>query len=217
MNSLAKPIPTLLCIILAACSGKETHYSNENNPHDISEAAIELTAAIKTNKGTITLKLHEQQTPLTVANFINLAQRGFYDGLTFHRVIDDFMIHGGDPTASGTGTPGYLFKDEFVDDLQHDKPGILSMANAGPNTNGSQFFITHAPTPYLNGRHTIFGEVTNGMDTVLRIETNDTMESITISGDTQKLLESHKIQLTEWNAILNELFPNLKPTEEPTS
>ena len=116
-------------------------------------------ATIKTNKGEISLKLFADLTPITVANFVNLAKRGFYNGLKFHRVIKEFMIQGGCPHGTGTGGPGYQFQDEFVPELKHDKPGILSMANSGPGTNGSQFFITHVPTPWLDGKHTVFGEV----------------------------------------------------------
>ena len=118
-------------------------------------------AHIKTNKGTIKLNLFYDQVPLTVSNFVNLAKRGYYNNLKFHRVIDDFMIQTGCPLGTGTGGPGYDFEDEFHDSLKHDKPGILSMANAGPGTNGSQFFITHVETPWLDNNHTIFGQVIN--------------------------------------------------------
>jgi len=118
-----------------------------------------LKAVIETDKGVINVLLHDDLTPLTVANFVNLAQRGFYDGLSFHRVIPDFMIQGGCPEGSGRGGPGYSFDDECTPKLRHDGPGVLSMANAGPGTNGSQFFITVGPTPHLNRKHTIFGEV----------------------------------------------------------
>src|SRR4030042_2663867 len=121
-------------------------------------------ATIKTSKGDISLKLFDDQAPITVANFVNLAKRGFYNGLKFHRVINDFMIQGGCPLGTGTGGPGYKFQDEFVRELKHDKPGILSMANSGPKTNGSQFFITHVPTPWLDGKHTVFGEVIDPED-----------------------------------------------------
>ncbi len=118
-----------------------------------------LTAVIETSKGTINVELFSDQTPLTCANFANLAKREYYNGLKFHRVISNFMIQGGCPWGNGMGGPGYEFKDECKKDLQHDKPGMLSMANAGPGTNGSQFFITHGPTPHLNGMHTVFGTV----------------------------------------------------------
>ena len=135
----------------------------------------ELTAVFDTGKGKIRVKLFADKVPYTVANFVNLASRGFYDGLNFHRVIPDFMIQGGCPNGNGMGGPGYDFADEFDPELIHDRPGILSMANAGPNTNGSQFFITVVPTPWLNPQpgpngqlrgHTIFGEVTEGYSVV---------------------------------------------------
>ena len=125
---------------------------------------------MKTNKGTIRLNLHADKAPVTVASFVNLAQRGYYDGLSFHRVINDFMVQGGCPQGTGTGGPGYQFEDECTPDLKHDKPGILSMANRGPNTDGSQFFLTFLATPWLDGRHTVFGEVVDGMDVVKALE-----------------------------------------------
>lgn len=126
-------------------------------------------AIIKTNYGDIKLELFAQRAPLTVANFIKLAEKDFYDGVIFHRIIPDFMIQTGDPTGTGRGGPGYTFKDEFHPELKHAKPGILSMANSGPNTNGSQFFITLKPTPGLDGRHSVFGQVIEGMDVVEKI------------------------------------------------
>ena len=142
-------------------------------------------ATIKTNRGNINLDLFPDKAKLTVSNFANLSRRKFYNNLTFHRVIDDFMIQGGCPIGTGTGDPGYKFKDEFSPDLKHDKPGILSMANSGPNTNGSQFFITHLETPWLDKKHTVFGEVSNAesQDVVNSIRQNDLIESIEISGD----------------------------------
>lgn len=130
-------------------------------------------AILHTDIGDITLELFADLAPKTVNNFIFLAKAGFYDGTMFHRVIDNFMVQGGDPTGTGTGGPGYRFEDEFHPDLKHDEPGILSMANAGPNTNGSQFFITHAPTPWLDGKHTVFGQVIQGMDVVMAIPARD--------------------------------------------
>lgn len=138
-------------------------------------------ATIETNKGTIELELHDAQAPKTVANFEKLAGEGFYDGLSFHRVIPDFMIQTGCPLGTGTGGPGYQFEDEFDPELKHDGPGILSMANAGPNTNGSQFFITHVATPWLDGKHSVFGRVTSGQDVVDSIEQGDKMEKVTVS------------------------------------
>ena len=141
----------------------------------------DVSAVIRTNKGDINLRLFADKTPVTVANFVNLANRGFYDGLSFHRVIPDFMIQGGCPSGTGTGGPGYRFEDECQPDLRHDAPGKLSMANAGPGTNGSQFFITHSPQPHLDGKHTVFGKVTSGMDVVNAIRQGDQMVQVTIT------------------------------------
>ena len=130
-------------------------------------------ATFDTEKGAITVRLHADKAPKTVNNFVFLARAGFYDGTIFHRVIANFMAQGGDPTGTGMGGPGYRFEDEFHPTLRHDKPGILSMANAGPGTNGSQFFITHVPTPWLDQKHSVFGEVTQGMDVLLSIPPRD--------------------------------------------
>ncbi len=134
-------------------------------------------AKINTDKGEISIHLYSDQTPITCENFINLAKAGYYNGTTFHRVIPGFMVQGGDPTGTGSGGPGYQFADEFVSSLKHDSEGILSMANAGPGTNGSQFFITHAPTPHLDGAHTVFGKVIDkkSMEVVLNIRERDPM------------------------------------------
>lgn len=139
-------------------------------------------ATITTNRGDIRLELFEDKVPNTVANFVKLANEGFYDGLKFHRVIDDFMIQTGCPKGTGTGGPGYQFEDEFHPDLKHDKPGILSMANAGPNTNGSQFFITHVPTPWLDRKHSVFGRVLGDCQKIVdAIKQGDRMEKVTIT------------------------------------
>ncbi len=130
-------------------------------------------ARIDTDKGTIVAELFADKAPKTVNNFVFLAREGFYDGTVFHRVINDFMAQGGDPTGTGTGGPGYRFADEFHPGLTHDKTGVLSMANAGPGTNGSQFFITHVPTPWLNNKHSIFGQVVEGMDVLMSIPARD--------------------------------------------
>ncbi len=130
-------------------------------------------AHIDTDKGIIVAELFADKAPKTVNNFVFLAREGFYDGTIFHRVINDFMAQGGDPTGTGTGGPGYRFADEFHPSLKHSKPGMLSMANAGPGTNGSQFFITHIPTPWLDNKHTIFGQVVEGMDVVMSIPARD--------------------------------------------
>ena len=140
-------------------------------------------ATIETNKGVIRLELHDDRAPKTVANFEKLAGEGFYDGLFFHRVIPNFMIQTGCPQSTGTGGPGYQFEDEFDASLRHDRAGILSMANAGPNTNGSQFLITHGPTPHLDGKHSVFGVVLEGQDVVDAIEQGDTMEKVSVVDD----------------------------------
>lgn len=134
---------------------------------------IVYTATFKTDKGDIVVRLHADKAPRTVNNFVFLAREGFYDDTIFHRVINDFMVQGGDPTGTGMGGPGYQFKDEFHPSLKHDKPGVLSMANAGPNTNGSQFFITHVPTSWLDNKHAVFGEVIEGMDVLMSIPARD--------------------------------------------
>jgi peptidyl-prolyl cis-trans isomerase B (cyclophilin B) len=138
-------------------------------------------ARIETNKGTIRLRLEDEKVPKTVANFEKLATQGFYDGLKFHRVIPDFMIQTGCPQGTGTGGPGYKFADEFHKELKHDGPGVLSMANAGPNTNGSQFFITHVATPWLDGKHSVFGRVLEGQDVVDSIQQGDKMLKVMVS------------------------------------
>lgn len=138
-------------------------------------------ATFETNKGTIKLELFDDKTPKTVENFETLCGKEYYDGLTFHRVIPDFMIQGGCPLGTGTGGPGYKFEDEFHPELKHDGPGVLSMANAGPNTNGSQFFITHSAQPHLNNRHTVFGKVIEGQDVVDAIEKGDTMTTVRVT------------------------------------
>ena len=171
----------------------------------------DLKAIMQTNKGIINITLFADQTPVTVASFANLAKRGYYDGLTFHRVINDFMIQGGCPTGTGMDGPGYKFEDEFVQELRHDKAGILSMANAGPTTNGSQFFITHGPTPHLNGKHTVFGTVVSSDDQkiVNSIAKGDVIEKLTIEGDTTELMKNVEDKLTRWNEAVDKRFPNL--------
>lgn len=171
----------------------------------------DLTAIMETSKGTINMTLFADKTPYTVGNFVNLAKREYYNGLTFHRVISDFMIQGGCPYGNGMGGPGYEFEDEFKKDLKHDKPGILSMANAGPGTNGSQFFITHVPTPHLDGMHTVFGAVVSqaDQDVVNSITQGDTIESISIKGNVGSVFKKIKPILDGWNKTLNKSFPKL--------
>lgn len=160
----------------------------------------------KTTKGEINIVLFPEKAPVTVASFVNLIQHRYYDGLKFHRVIDDFMAQGGDPTGTGMGGPGYRFEDETSNGLVFSVPGKLAMANAGPGTNGSQFFITTVPTEWLNGNHTIFGEVLTEKDleVVKRLSNGDVMEEVTVSGDgIKELLEKYKDRVSEWDAALN--------------
>lgn len=146
------------------------------------DASRNYSVSIETNRGVIELELYPQHAPLTVNNFVFLAGQGFYDGVLFHRVIANFMIQGGDPTGTGSGGPGYRFADECKDNpLKHERC-VISMANAGPNTNGSQFFITHLATPHLDGKHTVFGKVTSGEEIVDAIQQGDTMISVKVAG-----------------------------------
>lgn len=140
-------------------------------------------ATITTNRGAIRVQLHDDKTPKTVANFEKLVGSGFYNGLKFHRVIADFMVQTGCPRGNGTGDPGYKFNDEFHPELKHDGPGVLSMANSGPNTNGSQFFITHVATPWLNNKHSVFGRVLEGQDVVDAIRQGDVMQEVTVADE----------------------------------
>jgi peptidyl-prolyl cis-trans isomerase B (cyclophilin B) len=157
---------------------------------------------VHTDKGSIEGTIYASKTPMTAANFLNLAKRGYYDGLKFHRVIPNFMIQGGDPTGTGSGGPGYKFGDECRPDLKHNRSGLFSMANAGPGTNGSQFFITHVPTDWLDGKHTVFGDVSKGQDVVNAIKQGDKIKSIDILDSTDDLFAAQKANLDKWNAIL---------------
>jgi peptidyl-prolyl cis-trans isomerase B (cyclophilin B) len=170
----------------------------------VSQAIQNVSAVLKTSKGDIKLRLFADKAPITVANFVNLSKRGYYDGLTFHRVIGDFMIQGGCPHGTGTGGPGYRFEDECTPALKHDAPGKLSMANAGPGTNGSQFFITHVATPWLDGRHTVFGEVVDSadQDVVNAIQVGDTIVAIELEGE-QPVLDSQAERVSAWNQVLS--------------
>jgi cyclophilin family peptidyl-prolyl cis-trans isomerase len=145
-------------------------------PEMVIDPKKKYTATISTEKGDMVIELFADKTPKTVNNFVFLAREGFYDGTIFHRIIADFMVQGGDPTGTGRGGPGYRFADEFHPSLKHSKPGVLSMANAGPGTNGSQFFITHVPTPWLDGKHSVFGQITSGMDVLMSIPPRDPMK-----------------------------------------
>lgn len=163
----------------------------------------EIDVTIKSDEGSIELTLFADKVPRTCANFLNLADRGFYDGLTFHRVVEDFMIQGGDPEGTGRGGPGYQFADEFHPDLRHDRAGTLSMANSGPDTNGSQFFITHKPTPHLDGDHAVFGTVTDGQDVVDSIAEGVTINTIEIHDDPEPLFDLKDDKIEEWNEALD--------------
>lgn len=170
----------------------------------------ELYAVIDTSKGSMEFLLYTQVAPLTVANFVNLATRGYYDGLNFHRVEPNFMAQGGDPRGDGSGGPGYEFEDEIA--MRLNQEGILAMANAGPGTNGSQFFITHLAVPHLNGAHTVFGLVQSGREVIRQLRVGDVINSITIIGDPLPLLERKRERVADWNGILDQGFPNLKPS-----
>ena len=205
--------------LLVGISCTSTNNNNYNNMED------GIYANIKTNKGEITLKLEFEKTPLTTANFIALAEgkmknkrkdlgTPYYDGIKFHRVIADFMIQGGCPDGNGMGDPGYKFADEFHPDLKHDKGGVLSMANSGPGTNGSQFFITHKETPWLDGKHSVFGNVTEGMDVVNSIAQDDVIESVTISriGSKAKSFDAVKVFSSEQIRLEKEAEKKAKET-----
>ena len=177
-------------------------FSNQN-------FAQNLTAVIDTSKGIILTELNDRAAPTTVANFVNLALRGYYDGLIFHRVERNFMVQGGDPLGNGTGGPGYRFGGEII--LKHSRPGVLSMANSGPGTDGSQFFITHLATPHLDGLHSVFGRVIEGQNVVYQIRRRDIINSITIEGDPTAILKRKIEEVNNWNTILDTQFPDLKP------
>lgn len=184
------------CLIATAQDTEKVKTAETNAVKDIR-------IILKTSKGDIEATIFASKTPMTSANYLNLAKRGYYDGLKFHRVIPNFMIQGGDPLGNGRGGPGYKFGDEFVASLTHNKAGIFSMANAGPGTNGSQFFITHNATPHLNGRHSVFGEVTKGIEIVNAVVGGDTITTIKVLDSTDALFAAQKENLDKWNAILD--------------
>ena len=165
---------------------------------------------IITAKGDVNINLLPDKSPVTVANFVNLAKKGYYDGLKFHRIIDNFMAQGGDPTGTGMGGPGYRFEDEVNNGLNFSKAGKLAMANAGPGTNGSQFFITTVPTEWLNGNHTIFGEVVSDADlaVVKKLSNGDVMTKVVVEGDVDAFLKTQKTRVDSWNKTLKQNFPN---------
>lgn len=214
---MKRRIAIALALFAPLAFAADEEKKEEAKPAGVKDIRIKM----ETTKGTIEATMFASKTPVTVANFLNLAKRGYYDGIAFHRVIDKFMIQGGDPSETGHGDrgkyPGYKFQDEFHPSLKHSKPGIFSMANAGPGTNGSQFFITMAPTGFLDNRHSVFGEVTKGMDVVNKIigklntgergvkhdGKGDKIKKIEILDSTDALFEAQKEQLAKWNKILD--------------
>lgn len=242
---LILPITFLIIATAAAAAIILTGDSEKGKKMNAISAELQkdgIYAVIDTNKGDIVVELFYKETPMTVCNFVGLAEgtldaakgKPFYDGLTFHRVIANFMIQGGDPDGKGTGGPGYRFPDEFVDNLKHNTAGILSMANAGPGTNGSQFFITHVPTPWLDGKHTVFGRVVKGQDVVNKITQGDRMNSIAIirkGADAQRFTATQKDfntylagaaerakqqaaqKRTKYETLIKQKFPNAVKTE----
>ncbi len=204
MNSPMKNYAITLMTMLAASVLATADEAKKEAAPVAKPAAIEdVKIVLSTSKGDISATLYASKAPMTVANFLNLAKRGYYNGLTFHRVIPNFMIQGGDPRGTGTGGPGYRFADEIHPQLVHDGPGVFSMANAGPGTNGSQFFVTHKDTPWLNGKHTVFGKVSKGQDVVNKIAKGDTIKGIKILGSTDALFAAQKQNIDKWNAVLD--------------
>ncbi|MDG1358686.1 MAG: peptidylprolyl isomerase [Akkermansiaceae bacterium] len=212
-------IKTFGLTLMMAVTGCLTSCAEENNastsktaaPSDGNEAKSEAVGDIKdirielnTSKGKIEATIFASKVPMTAANYLNLAKRGYYEGLKFHRVIPNFMIQGGDPQGTGRGGPGYRFGDEFDPSLKHDGPGVFSMANSGPSTNGSQFFVTHKDTPWLDGRHSVFGKVTKGMEVVNAITGGDTIASIKVLDSTDALFAAQQENLAKWNAVLGD-------------
>ena len=210
---MKRRIAIALALFAPLLFAEEAKKEEDKKPAEVKDIRIKMV----TTKGTLEATMFASKTPMTVASFLNLAKRGYYDGIAFHRVIDKFMIQGGDPTESGRGGPGYKFADEFHPDLKHNKPALFSMANSGPGTNGSQFFITMVPTPFLDNRHSVFGEVTKGQDTISKfIGKNNTKErgckhdgkgdkivKIEILDSTDALFAAQKENLDKWNKILD--------------
>ena len=187
---------SILLGCVAALALATDAYTQESKPVN------DIKIILHTNKGDIEATIFASKVPMTAANYLNLAKKGYYNGITFHRVIPNFMIQGGDPTATGTGGPGYKFGDEFEPSLKHNKPGIFSMANSGPGTNGSQFFITHGPTPHLDGKHSVFGEVTKGQDVVNKIEKGDKITKIDVLDSTDDLFKAQASNIEKWNGSM---------------
>jgi peptidyl-prolyl cis-trans isomerase B (cyclophilin B) len=199
-RSLFQSLLGASALVCAPFALADHHEGDEKAADKVTDIKI----VLKTSKGDIPATLYASKTPMTVANFLNLAKRDYYDGLTFHRVIPNFMIQGGDPEGTGRGGPGYRFGDEFDASLKHSRPGIFSMANAGPGTNGSQFFVTHVPTPHLDGKHSVFGEVTgDGQKVVDAIVKGDTITDIEILDPTDALFAAQSENIEKWNKTLD--------------
>ena len=199
----------LSCTLVASLTvlsafGEEADKAKPDAPKPTATKVTDIRIVVDTTKGKIEATIFASKTPMTAANFLNLAKRGYYDGLTFHRVIPNFMIQGGDPQGSGRGGPGYKFGDEFHASLKHGKGGLFSMANAGPGTNGSQFFVTHKATPWLDGKHSVFGEVTKGKAEVVdKIVKGDKIIGIKVLDSTDALFKKEADNLAKWNTILD--------------
>ena len=193
-------IPTFIHQIIAGTVALAAinHTTRAADPTPVKDIRI----ILHTSKGDIEGTIFASKVPMTAANYLNLAKQGLYDGITFHRVIPNFMIQGGDPTGTGSGDRGYKFGDEIDPSLKHSKPGIFSMANAGPGTNGCQFFITHVPTPHLDGKHSVFGEVTKGQDVVNKIAMGDKITKIDVLDPTDDLFKAQSANLEKWNAAI---------------
>lgn len=203
------PLMMALAGCLTSCAEEKKASDKNAATSDESKAKTEAAGEVKdirielnTSKGTIEATIYASKVPMTAANYLNLAKKGYYDGLKFHRVIPNFMIQGGDPQGTGRGGPGYRFADEFDPTLKHDGPGVFSMANAGPGTNGSQFFVTHKETSWLDNRHSVFGKVTKGQDVVDSIMVGDIIKSIKVLDSTDALFTAEKENLAKWNAVL---------------
>ena len=195
----------LLSCLAGLALGATDAYSQEPTTTPVaneSKTVNDIKIILHTSKGDIEATIFASKVPMTAANYLNLAKKGYYNGITFHRVIANFMIQGGDPTATGSGGPGYKFADEIVPTLKHDKAGIFSMANSGPGTNGSQFFITHTATPHLDGKHTVFGQVTKGQDVVNKIEKGDKITTIDVLDPTDDLFKAQASNIEKWNGSM---------------
>lgn len=209
MKRLFKLLLTLIIVISAvSCTSLK-----EITRREAAAKYNDIRATFITTQGEINFYLYPEAAPITVANFINLAKRGYYDNTKIHRAVENFVVQGGDPTGTGTGGPGYSIPDEYVDWLDFFQQGMLAMANAGPGTGGSQYFITLYPADWLNGRHTIFGEYISDIDfeKIKRLEVGDVIKEIRFTGEVDFFLSLHKDQVDEWNKVLDVTYPNLKP------